>query len=115
MGHVERDEVRAPDRPDGREAQTGSGHEAQRRLSSGSASATVRCGPPIPNLPERGAWCVVKQRPRVQELAVGGVEPPGSVFLSELEARPNWWTRSVRLPFRIRTDARLTSPIAPPN
>jgi hypothetical protein len=51
----------------------------------------------------------------VHLLAVGGVESPGSVSLSVFDARPNWCTRSVRLPFRMRTDARLTSPMAPPS
>jgi hypothetical protein len=61
--------------------------------------------------------CVADSRRRLsaQSFAGGGVEPPGSAFVSELEARPNWWTRSVRLPFRIRTDARLTSPMGPPS
>jgi glycosidase len=38
----------------------------------------------------------------------------GFLFLSDLDARPIWCTRSVRLPFRIRTDARVTSPTVPP-
>ena len=86
-----------------------------RHLSSFGDSATVGNRLPVPGLPECGAWRRDEGSAPVQSLAVGGVESPGSVFLSELDARPNWWTRSVRLPFRMRTDARLTSPIAPPS
>ena len=39
--------------------------------------------------------------------------PQTSLFLRA--DRRNWWTLSVRLPLRIRTEARRTSPIVPPS